>query len=58
VIGVVIPSVTNSVFADLLRGVMDATDDGPWQPQIANTRYVSSRERTSSACSRPSAPRA
>jgi LacI family transcriptional regulator, gluconate utilization system Gnt-I transcriptional repressor len=45
VIGVVIPSVTNSVFADLLRGVMDATDDGPWQPQIANTRYVSSREQ-------------
>ena len=44
VIGVVIPSVTNSVFADLLRGVMDATADGPWQPQIANTRYVSSRE--------------
>jgi LacI family gluconate utilization system Gnt-I transcriptional repressor len=44
VIGVVIPSVTNSVFADLLRGVMDATADTPWQPQIANTRYVSSRE--------------
>jgi LacI family gluconate utilization system Gnt-I transcriptional repressor len=44
VIGVVIPSVTNSVFADLLRGVMDATDDGPLQPQIANTRYVSRRE--------------
>jgi LacI family transcriptional regulator, gluconate utilization system Gnt-I transcriptional repressor len=44
VIGVVIPSVTNSVFADLLRGVMDATGDGPFQPQIANTRYVSSRE--------------
>lgn len=44
VIGVVIPSVTNSVFADLLRGVMDAVEDAPWQPQIANTRYVSSRE--------------
>ena len=44
VIGVVIPSVTNSVFADLLRGVMDATGDSPWQPQIANTRYVTSRE--------------
>ncbi len=44
VIGVVIPSVTNSVFSDLLRGVMDAAGDGPWQPQIANTRYVSSRE--------------
>jgi LacI family gluconate utilization system Gnt-I transcriptional repressor len=45
VIGVVIPSVTNSVFADLLRGVMDASDGSPWQPQIANTRYVSSREQ-------------
>lgn len=44
VIGVVIPSVTNSVFADLLRGIMDAADDGPWQPQIANTRYISRRE--------------
>ncbi|NAZ36197.1 LacI family DNA-binding transcriptional regulator [Rubellimicrobium sp. CFH 75288] len=44
VIGVVIPSVTNSVFADLLRGVMDAAGDGPFQPQIANTRYLSSRE--------------
>lgn len=44
VIGVVIPSVTNSVFSDLLRGVMDAAGDGPWQPQIANTRYVTSRE--------------
>ena len=44
VIGVVIPSVTNSVFADLLRGIMDATDEGPLQPQIANTRYVSRRE--------------
>jgi LacI family gluconate utilization system Gnt-I transcriptional repressor len=44
IIGVVIPSVTNSVFADLLRGVMDATGDGPFQPQIANTRYISSRE--------------
>lgn len=44
VIGVLIPSMTNSVFADFLRGVMDAVGDGPWQPQIANTRYVSSRE--------------
>jgi LacI family gluconate utilization system Gnt-I transcriptional repressor len=44
VLGVVIPSVTNSVFADLLRGVMDAAGDGPLQPQIANTRYLSGRE--------------
>lgn len=44
VIGVIIPSVTNSVFSDLLRGVMDATDDTPYQPQFANTRYRSQRE--------------
>jgi LacI family gluconate utilization system Gnt-I transcriptional repressor len=44
VVGVVIPSFTNSVFAELLRGVMDATGDGPLQPQFANTRYVGRRE--------------
>lgn len=44
VIGVIIPSLTNSVFAELLRGVMDATDGTPFQPQFANTRYLSARE--------------
>lgn len=44
VIGVVIPSVTNSVFADLLRGVTDAAEATPFQPQFVNTRYLSSRE--------------
>jgi len=44
VIGVIIPSVTNSVFSDLLRGVMDATEGTPFQPQFVNTRYVSARE--------------
>lgn len=44
VIGVIIPSVTNSVFAELLRGVMDATEATPCQPQFANTRYQARRE--------------
>ena len=44
VIGVIIPSVTNSVFAELLRGVMDATEGTPFEPQFANTRYLSARE--------------
>lgn len=44
VIGVIIPSVTNSVFAELLRGVMDATEGTPFQPQFVNTRYLHSRE--------------
>jgi LacI family transcriptional regulator, gluconate utilization system Gnt-I transcriptional repressor len=44
VIGVIIPSVTNSVFAELLRGVMDATEGTSFQPQFANTRYLGPRE--------------
>ena len=44
IIGVVIPSLTNQIFADLLRGVMDALDDGPYTPQFVNTRYRLSRE--------------
>lgn len=44
VIGVVIPSVTNSVFAELLRGVMDATEGTPFHLQFANTRYQTRRE--------------
>jgi LacI family transcriptional regulator, gluconate utilization system Gnt-I transcriptional repressor len=44
VIGVIIPSVTNWVFAELLRGVTDATEGTSLQPQFVNTRYVSARE--------------
>jgi LacI family gluconate utilization system Gnt-I transcriptional repressor len=44
VIGVIIPSVTNFVFSELLRGVMDATENLPFQPQFVNTRYISRRE--------------
>ncbi len=44
VLGVIIPSVTNQIFADFLRGVMDAVEDGPLQPQFVNTRYRGHRE--------------
>ncbi|WP_246003711.1 LacI family DNA-binding transcriptional regulator [Histidinibacterium lentulum] len=44
IIGVVIPSVTNQVFADLLRGVMDAVEGTPHAPQFVNTRFHGARE--------------
>jgi len=44
IIGVVIPSVTNQVFADLLRGVMDAVEGTPHAPQFVNTRFHGVRE--------------
>lgn len=43
-LGVIIPSVTNQIFADLLSGVMDAAEGGPYVPQFVNTRYRSDRE--------------
>jgi LacI family transcriptional regulator, gluconate utilization system Gnt-I transcriptional repressor len=43
-IGVIIPSVTNQIFADLLAGVLDAAEGGPFEPQFANTRYRNDRE--------------
>ena len=39
VIGVVIPSLTNSVFADVLRGVYDSSEGSRYSIQLANTRY-------------------
>lgn len=44
IIGVVIPSLTNQIFADLLRGVMDGLEGSPYSPQFVNTRYLASRE--------------
>lgn len=43
-IGVIIPSVTNSVFSDVLRGVFDAVDGTPYQAQLGNTRYMGVKE--------------
>ncbi|MBO0904671.1 LacI family DNA-binding transcriptional regulator [Jiella sonneratiae] len=39
VIGALIPSVTNNVFSDVLRGIYAATEDGPFEVQLGNTRY-------------------
>lgn len=39
VIGVVIPSLTNNVFSDVLRGIYDASEDSRYSIQFVNTRY-------------------
>lgn len=39
VIGVLIPSVTNSVFADVLRGIYACVEGTPFSVQFGNTRY-------------------
>nr|WP_236937824.1 LacI family DNA-binding transcriptional regulator [Frigidibacter mobilis] len=44
-IGVLIPSISNLVFVDVLRGIYDAAEDTPYQVQIANTRYRDSKEQ-------------
>jgi LacI family transcriptional regulator, gluconate utilization system Gnt-I transcriptional repressor len=44
IIGVVIPSLTNQIFADLLRGVMDGLEGSPYTPQFVTTRYLVNRE--------------
>src|SRR5436190_1701054 len=37
--GVLIPSLTNNVFSDVLRGIYDALDGSRYSIQLANTRY-------------------
>lgn len=44
VIGIVIPSITNSVFADVLRGIYDAIEGTPFQVQFGNTNYSPIKE--------------
>lgn len=44
IIGVVIPSLTNQIFADLLSGVMDGLEATEYTPQFVNTRYTLSGE--------------
>ncbi|QKV17517.1 LacI family DNA-binding transcriptional regulator [Oricola thermophila] len=39
VIGVIVPSVTNNVFADVMRGLYDAAGNTRWQVQFGNSRY-------------------
>ena len=44
VIGVIVPSVTNSVFSDVLRGVFDALDGSAYQAQFGNANYSHLKE--------------
>lgn len=44
VIGALIPSVTNSVFSDVLRGIYDAIGGTRYQLQLGNTRYSALEE--------------
>ena len=39
VIGVLIPSMTNNVFSEVLRGIHDGLGDSPLQIQFGNTHY-------------------
>ncbi len=39
VIGVLIPSLTNNVFSDVLRGIYDASENSRYSIQFVNTRY-------------------
>ena len=39
VIGVLIPSLTNNVFSDVLRGIDDVSEGSRYSIQISNTRY-------------------
>lgn len=39
VFGVLVPSLTNAVFAEVVRGIYDSLSDSPFRVQIANTHY-------------------
>ncbi|WP_425070122.1 LacI family DNA-binding transcriptional regulator [Roseibium sp.] len=39
VIGVIVPSVTNNVFSDVMRGVYEVAEGSKWQIQLGNSRY-------------------
>lgn len=44
VLGVLVPSLTNIVFADVLRGIYDELEETPLRVQIANTHYSALEE--------------
>lgn len=44
VIAVIVPSLSNIVFSDVLRGIQDVIADTGYQVQIGNTRYSSDEE--------------
>ncbi|WP_367187026.1 LacI family DNA-binding transcriptional regulator [Roseibium sp.] len=39
VIGVIVPSVTNNVFSDVMRGIYEEAEGSKWQIQLGNSRY-------------------
>lgn len=39
VFGVLVPSLTNNVFAEVVRGIYDSLSDSPFRVQLANTHY-------------------
>ncbi|ESR24150.1 LacI family DNA-binding transcriptional regulator [Lutibaculum baratangense] len=44
VIGVILPSLTNNVYADVMQGIYDRIEGSGFQIQIANTRYSEDEE--------------
>lgn len=44
IIGVILPSVTNSVFLDTMRGIYEVAETTPYRIQIGNTQYSSAEE--------------
>ncbi|MGS4887893.1 HTH-type transcriptional regulator GntR [Roseibium sp. MB-4] len=46
VIGVIVPSVTNNVFSDVMRGIYEAAEGSKWQIQLGNSRYSPLEEET------------
>ena len=43
-IGVIVPSVTNTVYSDVLRGMYDAVENTPFALQLGNSRYRAEEE--------------
>src|SRR5690606_18634634 len=52
VFGVLVPSLTNNVFAEVVRGIYDSLSDGTYRIQLGNTHYSRSEEHTSELQSR------
>lgn len=44
VIGIIIPSITNSVFTEVLRGIYDTIEGTSFQVQLGNTNYSAIKE--------------
>ena len=44
IIGIIVPSVTNLVFTDVMRGLYDAIEGTDFQVQLGNSRYTTQKE--------------